>query len=73
MRRSAGGALPPGLITSGSPPSPTESTLLQGLPPRSQPGVSALSAIGLVAGILAVLLFVLWGAVSEMRVGWFVR
>lgn len=69
---SAGGTLPPSLITTGSTPSPTESSLL-GLSKRSQPGVSALSAIGLTAGILAVLLFVLWGAVSEMRVGWFVR
>ncbi len=69
---SVGNAVPPAMLNGGSTPSPT-ALPLRGLSQPSQTSVSPLGAIGLIAGILAVVLFVLWGAVSEMRVGWFVR
>jgi PKD domain len=72
LLESLGQPLPPANFVGGSTPSPT-ALPLHGLVPRSQASVSTLGALGLVAGIVAVLLFVLWGAVSEIRVGWFVR
>ena len=40
---------------------------------RSQGSVSTIGALGLILGILAVLLAILWGALSELRMGRFVR
>lgn len=41
--------------------------------PRSEASVSTVGALGLATGILAVVLTILWGAVSEVRMGRFVR
>jgi hypothetical protein len=72
LLESLGGTPPAAMVLGGSTPSPT-AVPLHALSPHPQASVSTLGALGLVAGILVVLLFILWGAVSEMRVGWFVR
>ena len=72
LLESPGNPLPAAMLVGGSTPSPT-ALPLRALAPRSQASVSTLGALGLAAGLIGVLLFVLWGAVSELRVGWFVR
>ena len=72
LLESVGNTLAPAMLERGSTPSPTADAL-RGLSSHSRATVSPLGALGLAAGILGVLLFVLWGAVSELRVGWLVR
>lgn len=72
LLESVGSTLPAAMLKAGTTPSPTARPL-RGLSSRSGSTVSPLGALGLVAGILAVLLLVLLGAVSELRVGWLVR
>jgi hypothetical protein len=60
------------LLPEGSTPSPTARPSA-GVTSHAEARVSVLGALGLVAGVLAVVFLVLSGAVSETRAGRFVR